>query len=77
MLMLNQKITSHEAYERNLVTQVFPDSEFDQKVAEVVKYMTSLPPQVPERVQSALCHPPQAIHPGCCCYLFLHLSSCF
>ena len=46
MLLLNQKVTAIEAMERNLVTRVFPLSEFDQKVNEVVQYMAGLPPQV-------------------------------
>ena len=45
-LLLNQKLTAQEAYERNLVTRVFPASEFGGKVEELVKYMAQLPPQV-------------------------------
>jgi peroxisomal 3,2-trans-enoyl-CoA isomerase len=44
MLLLNRKLTAAEAYERNLVTQVFSDAEFDSKVEETLKYMASLPP---------------------------------
>jgi peroxisomal 3,2-trans-enoyl-CoA isomerase len=44
MLLLNHKITAAEAYERNLVTRVFSDAEFDSKVEETLKYMASLPP---------------------------------
>ena len=45
-ILLNQKLTAQEAFDRNLVTRVFPASEFDSKVEELVKYMAQLPPQV-------------------------------
>ena len=45
-LLLNRKLTAQEAFDRNLVTRVFPASEFDSKVEELVKYMAQLPPQV-------------------------------
>ena len=45
-LLLNQKLTAQEAFDRNLVTRVFPASEFDSRVEELVKYMAQLPPQV-------------------------------
>ena len=49
-LLLNQKLTAQEAFERNLVTRVFPASEFDSKVEELLKYMAQLPPQVQQAV---------------------------
>ena len=46
MLMAGVKLTAHEAYERGLVTRVFPQAEFPQRLTEAVQHIASLPPMV-------------------------------
>ena len=46
ILFFNKKITAQEAYDRNLVTRVIPDAQFQQETAELIKYYGSLPPLV-------------------------------
>ena len=40
------KLTAGEAYERGLVTRVYPRSEFQQKLTENARHIASLPPMV-------------------------------
>ena len=47
VLMAGVKLTSTEAYERGLVSSVFPQSEFQQRLTEAVQHIASLPPKVP------------------------------
>lgn len=51
MLLAGRKITAQEAYERGLVTRVFPQQEFEERVGEVVRHMASLPPKVRGHLQ--------------------------
>ena len=53
MLMAGVKLTAHEAYERGLVTRVFPQAEFPQRLTEAVQHIASLPPMV---------HVPTTVH---------------
>lgn len=46
VLMAGVKLTSTEAYERGMVTRVFPQSEFQQRLTEAAQHIASLPPQV-------------------------------
>lgn len=44
--MGGRKLTATEAYERGLVTRVFSQDEFKQKVKETVGELAKMPPQV-------------------------------
>ena len=44
--MAGVKLTSTEAYERGLVTRVYPQAEFQQKLSELAQHIASLPPKV-------------------------------
>ena len=44
--MGGRKLTAVEAYERGLVTRIFNQDEFKQKVKEVVGELAKMPPQV-------------------------------
>ena len=44
MLLLGRKITANEAYERGLVTRVFPENQFKEKVNEIISEIATLPP---------------------------------
>ena len=44
MLILGKKISSMEAYERGLITRVYPQTEFQDKIREIVEEIASLPP---------------------------------
>ena len=46
ILLLGHKLTAREAYERGLVTRVFPTAEFQDKVKEIVTRAAQLPPKV-------------------------------
>ena len=46
MLLAGVKLTSQEAYERGLVTRVYPQAEFHQKLKEAAQHVASLPPKV-------------------------------
>ena len=46
VLLLGHKLTAREAYERGLVTRVFPTVEFQEKVKEIVTRAAQLPPKV-------------------------------
>ena len=46
MLMGGVKLTATEACERGLVTRVYPQSEFQQKLTENAQHIASLPPMV-------------------------------
>lgn len=46
ILMAGVKLTATEAYERGLVTRVFPRAEFQQRLAETAQHIASLPPKV-------------------------------
>ena len=68
ILMAGAKLSATEAYERGLVTRVFPKEELQQKLKETVQYIASLPPKV--RLPSTLYidisilqhHPPPYTH---------------
>ena len=42
---MGRKISALEAYERNLVTRVFPKSDLQNQVKEIVSEIAQLPPQ--------------------------------
>lgn len=44
--MFNRKLTAQEAFERNLVTEVVPDSQFQQRVTEKLIEISKLPKEV-------------------------------
>ena len=44
--MAGVKLTAGEAYERGLVTRVYPKTEFQQKLTENAQHIASLPPMV-------------------------------
>lgn len=44
VLLTGHKLTATEAHERGLVTRVFPQQHFDERIKEIVHYMASLPP---------------------------------
>ena len=46
MLFVGHKLTAVEAYERGLVTRVFPAKEFQDGVKEIVSHVAGLPPKV-------------------------------
>ena len=46
MLLAGQKLSVAEAYERGLVTRIFPQPGFADKVNQVATDIASLPPQV-------------------------------
>ena len=46
VLMGGRKLTAAEAYERGLVTRIFNQDEFKQKVKETVGELAKMPPQV-------------------------------
>ena len=46
MLLAGEKITAEELSQRGLVTRVFRQDEFHEKLQEIVKHIASLPPQV-------------------------------
>lgn len=45
VLLAGRKLTAHEAFERGLVTDVIPHSEFKQSINEKVKHLAALPPK--------------------------------
>jgi enoyl-CoA hydratase/carnithine racemase len=45
-LIFNQKLNAQEALERNLVTEVIPDSEFQTKAWEKIEAISKLPKEV-------------------------------
>ena len=46
MLMMGHKMTADEAFANGLVTRVFPDDQFEEKVKEIVDQLGTLPPIV-------------------------------
>lgn len=46
MLMFNRKLTAQEAFERNLVTEVVPDAQFQKRVLERLTEISKLPKEV-------------------------------
>ena len=44
--MAGVKLSATEAYDRGLITRVFPREEFQAKLKETVQYIANLPPQV-------------------------------
>ncbi|KAL8571758.1 hypothetical protein ACOMHN_051125 [Nucella lapillus] len=54
ILLFNRKITAQEAYDRNLVTRVFPDADFRKETEAVLSYIVSLPPQSSEVADAIL-----------------------
>lgn len=42
---MGRKISALEAYERNLVTRVFPKNDLQNQVKEIVSEIAQLPPQ--------------------------------
>ena len=55
LLLFNKKITAQEAFERNLVTQVFPENVFHKETEALVSYYASLPPQVTRTACQSAC----------------------
>ena len=45
-LIFNRKLNAQEALERNLVTEVIPDSEFQTKAWEKIEAISKLPKEV-------------------------------
>ncbi|CAJ0606143.1 unnamed protein product [Cylicocyclus nassatus] len=45
VLTLNKKLTAQQAFDRGLVNEIVPHSEFAKRAAEVVKQHSSLPPE--------------------------------
>ena len=45
ILILGRKISALEAYERNLVTRIFPKNDLQNQVKEIVSEIAQLPPQ--------------------------------
>ena len=46
VLLVGHKLTAVEAYERGLVTRVFPAQEFQDRVKEIISRVAGLPPMV-------------------------------
>lgn len=46
MLLAGRKLTAAEAYERGLITRVFPSGEFKDRVKELLTEISKLPPRV-------------------------------
>ena len=46
MLVFNRVLTAQEAYERNLVTEVIPDAEFQLKSWKKIEEISKLPKEV-------------------------------
>ena len=44
--MMGHKMTADEAFANGLVTRVFPDDQFEEKVKEIVDQLGTLPPMV-------------------------------
>lgn len=44
MLILGKKISAMEAYERGLITRVYPQTEFQDRIREIVEEIANLPP---------------------------------
>ena len=44
MLLGGRKITAQQAFDRGLVTEIFPKSDFINRVAEKIRMLSSLPP---------------------------------
>ena len=46
MLLAGRKLTAQEAFDRGLVTDIIPQGEFRDFIAEKTKYLAGLPPKV-------------------------------
>lgn len=46
ILLGGKKLTAVEACDRGLVTAVFPQADFSEKIKEVLTHMGSMPPMV-------------------------------
>lgn len=46
VLLVGHKLTAVEAYDRGLVTRVFPAQEFQDRVKEIISRVAGLPPMV-------------------------------
>ena len=46
MLLVGHKLTAMEAYERGMVTRVFPAQKFQDSVKDIVSHVAGLPPMV-------------------------------
>lgn len=46
MLLAGRKLTAAEAYERGLITRIFPQEEFKEKANQAATEIANLPPQV-------------------------------
>lgn len=44
MLILGRKLTAAEAYDSGLVTRVYPQNEFNERVKEIASEIAQLPP---------------------------------
>lgn len=54
MLMGGVRLTAEEAYERGLITRVYPQTEFQQKLSENVQHIASLPPMSLQKTKELL-----------------------
>ena len=45
-LLFNRKLTAQEAYERNLVTEIIPDPDFQTKAWQKIESFAKLPKEV-------------------------------
>ena len=46
LLLFNRKLTAKEAYERNLVNEIIPHSEFEKLASKKIEQISQLPHQV-------------------------------
>ena len=46
MLLAGRKLTAAEAYERGLITRIFPQEEFKDRANQAATEIANLPPQV-------------------------------
>ena len=56
VLLVGHKLTAVEAYDRGLVTRVFPAQEFQDRVKEIISRVAGLPPMVDRFVWTVANH---------------------
>ena len=72
VLLGGKKLTAAEAYDRGLVTSVFPSQEFQSRVKEVVTNMAGLPPKV-----RTVTHHLKCMHRLTSMYVCIHIRTVF